>query len=339
MSHLSPITGGANQGLVSSIAQSASQQANGIAGASPLLQAQAPLQQASGNAGGPLGASPNTAQPDMAQALSMLVSILTDMVAQATGQQPPSAFNSGAAGTGGIAGANTSGYVNPGVDTPGSMPAGNSIFGQALSNPALGLNAPLGLSPMGVNAGQVAPAQDTSPRVAVVDTFADNGSGFNHGQEVATTIQAGGAQTLQFNLAGKAGSNEEKIDASLKDVLAQVQAGADIDVVNLSQFNPSNNADMESIRQTIDQLGALGVPVLVAAGNNGPNARNALGNSANAILVENTVGGAVSAQSGQGDVAFEGRTTSFATAGLSGQLATRLAQGQSLAQILASVSS
>ncbi len=329
MSFLPP-TSGANLGLVSSIAQQPNIQANPIASVSPTA-----LFQTSGNAGVGIGGSNGATQPNVAQALSMLMSVLTDIVAQASGQQPPVAFNSGNAGA--AASASSSGFVNPGIDTPGSIPLGNSIFGQS----PLGAPASLSLIPScfstAANTGQVDPVQDTTPSVAVVDTFVNDGTGFNHGQEVANTIQAGGAQTLQFNLAGKAGTNEEKIDASLKDVLAQVQAGADIDVVNLSQFNPSNNADIDSIRQTIDQLGALGVPVLVAAGNNGPNARNALGNSANAILVENTVGGTVSGQSGQGDVAFEGRTTSFATAGLSGQVATRLAQGQSLPQILASI--
>jgi len=179
-------------------------------------------------------------------------------------------------------------------------------------------------------------AADTNPRVAVIDNFEDDGTGFNHGAEMDNTIAAGGAVgTLDINMANMNGSVEQRIDAALKDVLARKQAGEDIDVVNLSQFVGNRSATTESIRQTMDQLGALGVPVVVAAGNFGPNERNVLGDSANAIVVENVVNGAVSNQSGQGNAQFNGRTTSFATAGLSSQIAQRLAQGQSLAQIMA----
>jgi methylmalonyl-CoA mutase cobalamin-binding subunit len=171
---------------------------------------------------------------------------------------------------------------------------------------------------------QAAPRANARPRVAVIDDFTSNQNGFQHGTEVANSISsaAGGNVDIErFNISGQGAGG---ITGALRNIVNQARAGNKVDVVNISQFFPGNNAEAQ---QLINELEGLGIPVVVAAGNNGPNQRNGLA-SDRAFIAGNGTG-----QSGPGNVRGNGRTTSFAAADVSGRIAQMLSQGQSLQQI------
>ncbi|MBY0403196.1 MAG: hypothetical protein K2X66_04805 [Cyanobacteria bacterium] len=86
------------------------------------------------------------------------------------------------------------------------------------------------------------------------------------------------------------------------------------DVINISQFIGQSSADTQKVQQLIKDLTAQGVKVVVAAGNNGPNQKNALA-PAEADTVSNGTN-----QSGPGNVTGSGRTTSFAAANRTAEL-------------------
>ena len=160
--------------------------------------------------------------------------------------------------------------------------------------------------------------------VAQIDNF-NNG----HGDMVANEINAGGdADILRFNTGG----NGNQIAEKLREVVQLVGSGETIDVVNLSMQSVQDDPEVQGL---IDQLTEMGVPVAIAAGNNGRGTRNGLATD-NAFIVEATDGsGNVRDISGQGNIQYEGRTTSAATGGLAPLLGRLKAQGLSIAQIRA----
>lgn len=167
------------------------------------------------------------------------------------------------------------------------------------------------------------------PKIVQIDDFTTDNTGFNHGREVGNAIlssSGGNANLEQIDVSG-GGSRSGKIANALRQVVQRVQNGEQVDAINISQQDFGNSADAQEVRQLIDQLSAMGVPVAVAAGNNGPGAVNQLASNSG-FVVEST-----GANSGRGNVRAEGRTTSFATANLVGRLAAAHAQGLSLNQI------
>jgi hypothetical protein len=191
--------------------------------------------------------------------------------------------------------------------------------------------APQGLPPQPLPApsaslGTPAPG-GRPPRIAQIDDFTTDNTGFNHGAEVAKTLNPDGkTNLLQMNIGG-GGDRLTHISNALDNVIARVKKGETIDAVNLSQQDFSNGPQAAQIRAKIDQLSTLGVPVAVAAGNNGPNQHNDL-ISNKAFSVESTTNGQVNSDSGIGNVQAEGRTTSFATANFARQIALKHAAGQ-----------
>lgn len=174
--------------------------------------------------------------------------------------------------------------------------------------------------------------------IAQVDLF----TGSTHGNEIAQTLKSGGGDPslasridlLQFDIGG--GGSSQKTNDALKAIIQKVQNGEKIDAVNLSLTSFVNDASSQETRALVDQLGNLGVPVAIAAGNNGPNQENQLEGSTS-FNVQSATNGKLNASSGRGNVTAEGRTTSFATANLAPILAAKRADGQTLSQIRASL--
>lgn len=168
------------------------------------------------------------------------------------------------------------------------------------------------------------------PTVAVLDDFSQAGG---HGDEIAAIIQGGGVNAAKFNVAG-GGDLAGNIANSLGDVIGRVQRGQQVDAVNLSQQMFQSSGGSEAVQQRIAQLQAMGVPVVVAAGNGGPGAQNSLARGA-AFQVENSARGSEGRAngSGAGNIRSEGAFTSQAAANVSVQAAKAHASGQNLQQV------
>jgi hypothetical protein len=183
-------------------------------------------------------------------------------------------------------------------------------------------------------ANQSLQADAQSDRLVIkqIDTFVPDATGFNHGLEVGRALAAGGGDP---SLAGKidlqqynvAGNIEQGTLNALRDIEQQVRSGKRVDAVNISLQDNANNATTQQIRQSIERLSTLGVPVVVAAGNNGPGQVNTLASNS-AFVVRSATNGRVNASSGQGNIVAEGRTTSFAAANLTPLLASRNAMAR-----------
>lgn len=174
-------------------------------------------------------------------------------------------------------------------------------------------------------------ASGGKPVIAQIDNFTPDDTGFNHGAEVGQELSKNGATVERFDISGQ-GDSAQKISSALDQVIQKVKSGQQIDAVNLSQQDFENGQNEAAVRNKIEQLSALGVPVAVAAGNNGPNQTNQL-TTASSFNVASKTNGVVNADSGVGNVQAEGRTTSFATANLTTQLAAQHANGLSAQQM------
>ena len=156
------------------------------------------------------------------------------------------------------------------------------------------------------------------PRVAVIDDF--NGS---HGKSMANAIRMAGADALEVNVAEGAKKRTTSIADALQNLSARLDRGERIDAVNLSQQAFQDSPDAERIQQAIKYIQARhGVPVVVAAGNSGPDKTNVLSRGA-ALVAENAVRGTdkTSTKSGKGNILQEASSTSMATALVSAQAA------------------
>ncbi len=258
--------------------------------------------------------------------------------------------------------------VNPGFNSFGATQVQNSVAQGApvLGSPGNGLAAPaqtavaspqeinlintltlmaemtktlLALQNGGVGAADAAAPPATlapptavggRPKIVQIDNFTPDGDGFNHGAEVAETLTAGGDVDLQQMDISQGNS----ISGSLQQVIAQVQAGEQVDAVNLSLQDLQGGPEAQETQQAIDTLVALGVPVIIAAGNGGRGSVNQLADN-DAFIVESLdANGQVNASSGQGNgFSAVARTTSFAAPQIALQAARLRAQGLSVAQI------
>lgn len=147
------------------------------------------------------------------------------------------------------------------------------------------------------------------PTVAVIDDFNSN-----HGNQVAGIVQNGGANTLRFDV-NSGGSRDQGVLNALDNVIGAVQSGQRVDAVNLSQQNFQASATTGAIQQRIGLLESMGVPVVVAAGNNGGGAANQYAGNASFVVESNGPG------SGRGNVRGAGNTTSEAAASVAAQIA------------------
>jgi hypothetical protein len=181
--------------------------------------------------------------------------------------------------------------------------------------------------------------------VAQLDTFFTDNTGFNHGRDIAATIRQGGAtpqlagdiDLLQYRVDGNgplAATMANNTANALQDVVKRVKNGQDIDAVNMSlqDFNPSAGAGQ--VRSLVQQLIQMNVPVLVAAGNAGPQMVNQL-TTPSALVVQSATNGRRNANSGIGSIQGESSSTSFATAGLSPRIAAMANSGMTVQQIKA----
>lgn len=183
--------------------------------------------------------------------------------------------------------------------------------------------------------------RDGRTRVAVIDDFAGT-----HGNQIDGIIRGGGTttagqvqggagvETVKFNINN--GGNRTRNIANSLDQIAQLAAqGQQFDAINISQQDFANNADTAAVREKIDMLQRqFGIPVIVAAGNNGAGVRNALAGSA-AFVVENSVPGSNARAAGSvgGNVRAEGQFTSQAAANVTARVAQLREMGYNFAQI------
>jgi hypothetical protein len=181
--------------------------------------------------------------------------------------------------------------------------------------------------------------------VAQIDSFVPDSQNFNHGQEIAKTMNAGGADPslagkitiLRYSVDGNgtlAQTLPSKTADALQDIVNRVKAGQDIDAVNISlqDFVPSTDADRA--RTLIRQLAQMNVAVDVAAGNGGPTQVNQLA-TPDAFVVQSSTNGKLNATSSLGNITAEASTTSFSTANLTPRIAAMMNSGMTLNQVRA----
>jgi hypothetical protein len=213
---------------------------------------------------------------------------------------------------------------------PAAVPAPSPVAAPPTPAPLPAAPAPAPTAPAAAPGGPVTKgsAFNGTLRIAQIDDF--NSA---HGDQVAGVLKQGGADgglggkvdLLQFNVNEGGPNKVANINNALRTIIARVQQGEKIDAVNLSQAG-SGPATQET-SALVDQLISMGIPVAVAAGNNGPNVVNGMA-GANSFNVQSTGG-----NSGRGNVTANGPTTSIATANLAPILAMLRAQGLSIAQI------
>src|SRR5690606_18272449 len=119
-------------------------------------------------------------------------------------------------------------------------------------------------------------------RVAVIDDFQSG-----HGFRMEQTLNQSGADTLRFNVNVPGANRTTMIANALQDVAARLDRGEDVDAISLSQQDFGAGPDTARIQQLMQYIQQRhGVPVIVAAGNAGPGARNQLANGA-ALVASN----------------------------------------------------
>lgn len=164
-----------------------------------------------------------------------------------------------------------------------------------------------GAQQLGQQFNGIVAGQGSGPNVAVVDDFS---SGSGHGQRIAGTIQQGsGAATAGFDV-----NNSGGVSRALDGVIAAALSGQHFDAVNLSQQNFQASQETAAVQQRIQVLQSMGIPVVVAAGNGGPNNANQYSQGAAFVAAANT------ADSGSGNVVGAGPTTSDAAANVTAAL-------------------
>jgi hypothetical protein len=206
-------------------------------------------------------------------------------------------------------------------------------------SPPVGGKPALGGAASGSPAGSATPpAPGGGPVIAQIDDFVPNETGFNHGAKIAEKLNLdGNTSLLQYNINTAPGVDKTaNIATSLDQVIAAVQSGQKIDAVHIPQYDPNESAATQAIREKTDVLATkYGVPVVIAAGNNGPQGVNKIV-SPNAFEVVNVQNGQINPMSGIGNINFqEGMSTSFASAGAAREIAKLKNQGLTIPQIFA----
>lgn len=191
-----------------------------------------------------------------------------------------------------------------------------------------------GGAPAGAQFGQAGGGQAGGrTRVAVIDDFQSG-----HGQRMEQTLNQSGADTLRFDVS-QGGNRTTMIANALQDVAARLDRGEDVDAISLSQQDFGTGPDtarIQGLMQYIQQK--HGVPVVVAAGNAGPNGRNQLANGA-ALVASNAAPGSdfLDPNSGLGNILQAAPTTSDAAALVAARAAQLRNQGFGLQNIVGSL--
>ena len=193
--------------------------------------------------------------------------------------------------------------------------------------------------PGSLNGGNSNPNQIT---VAQIDNFETDNTGFNHGVEIANTINRGGGDPalagqinlVQFGVGQGDVAVPRDTASALQEILNRIINGQDIDAVNMSLQDFNSDGNTAKVQELIRKLTERGVPVLVAAGNNGPQAVNQLAGPG-ALVIESTTQGIRNPNSGIGNLSANAETTSFATANVSPVIARMINSGMTLQQIFA----
>ncbi len=204
----------------------------------------------------------------------------------------------------------------------------NQGFSQLNQNwQGIGGGAPGGAQFGGGQAGQTG----GRTRVAVIDDFQSG-----HGQRMEQTLNQSGADTLRFNVNQPGANRTTMIANALQDVAARLDRGEDVDAISLSQQDFGAGPDTARIQQLMQYIQQKhGVPVVVAAGNAGPNARNQLANGA-ALVASNAAPGSdfLDPNSGLGNILQAAPTTSDAAALVAARAAQLRNQGFGLQNIV-----
>jgi len=184
-------------------------------------------------------------------------------------------------------------------------------------------------------------------RIHAIDIYTPDprDSGFNHGETNARKLEAGGGEPL---LAGAIRVHRYNVGFPEGDMLAQTDAWAAkiaavldrlillaeedadaVDAVNISLQDFDETPHTVLVRMKSLQLLAMGIPVAVAAGNQGPNMANTLA-SEEVFVVQATENGKLRPESGPGNVRAEGGSTSYAVTAVTPLLARYKTQGYSI---------
>lgn len=186
--------------------------------------------------------------------------------------------------------------------------------------------------------------------VHVIDIFTPvaTDDNFNHGETVCRKIASGGIDPSlagwiifhRYNVGQPAGGSPEltdqwagKIAQVLESIVTKAKANPQaVDAVNISLQDFDETPNTRRVRARINELLLLGIPVVIAAGNMGPGARNTLA-VRNAFVVVATENGELKEDSGKGNVRAEGRSTSFAAVAATPLLARARAEGKRIAEM------
>ncbi len=151
-----------------------------------------------------------------------------------------------------------------------------------------------------------------------------NGEGFNHGETVSSIIQKGGNQPnleakvkikvhdVNVNVGNDSNRTQVIADALGKIATRAKQDPNSVDAVNLSQEQSSQTPQSKKVQEQIDQLTTLGIPVVVAADNFGPDKPNQLAPDSAVTVASADENNHLNNDSGPGDIVAVGRSTSFA---------------------------
>ena len=172
----------------------------------------------------------------------------------------------------------------------------------------------------------------------------NKGQFFNHGETVASILEAGGAtpelgpdvQVSKLNIDdGGSGQNRTKnISKALDKVILAAQQNPDsVDAVNISQQDAQAGMSEQAIRDKIVQLQNLGIPVVVAADNFGSTTPNQLAPESALVVQSTDANGNILPSSGPGNVRAEARSTSFAAPQVAPMVGYLKKQGYSVDQI------
>jgi hypothetical protein len=183
--------------------------------------------------------------------------------------------------------------------------------------------------------------------VAQIDSFTPDDQDFNHGEEIAKTIEAGGddpslagqINLIQYHIDGTgplATTLSKRTGDALEDIVKRVKSGEDIDAVNMSLQDFTDSAATRRVRTLVDQLAHMNVAVNVAAGNAGPTFVNQL-TTPDAFVVQSATNGKLNATSSLGNITGEASTTSFATATVTPRIAEMINSGMTVDQVRALV--
>ncbi len=180
-------------------------------------------------------------------------------------------------------------------------------------------------------AGSSNPSQT---RVAVIDDF-----NTAHGGQVASALQQNGADTLNFNIGQSGTSRSASIATSLQDIARRLDSGEKIDAVNLSQQDFAGDQNSQAIQQAISYIQSRhGVPVVVAAGNGGPNRVNRLASGASLVAANASRGSDVlDPNSSVGNIAQSADTSSIASALVAARAGQLRSQGLDLNSIVSNL--